>query len=66
MKTIREEKLEKKLLKVQNDLQAVRKELHTSKQNNRDLTKSREGYKAKVNIQERAINHLQDELKKKL
>jgi cob(I)alamin adenosyltransferase len=59
MKTLREEKLEKKLQKVQNDLVVTRKELHTSKQKIRDITKSREGYKEKV-------KHLQDELKKKL
>jgi cob(I)alamin adenosyltransferase len=66
MKSIREENLEKKLIKVQNNLGVIRKELHTSKQMNRDLTKSRDGYKAKVKIQESAINQLQDELKKKL
>jgi cob(I)alamin adenosyltransferase len=59
MKTVREEKLEKKLKNVQNDLHVVRKELHTSKQKNRDISKSRDGYKAKV-------QQLQDELKKKL
>lgn len=66
MKSIREENLEKKLIKVQNDLHVVRNELHTSKQKNRDITKSRDGYKAKVKIQENSIKQLQDELKKKL
>jgi cob(I)alamin adenosyltransferase len=66
MKTIREEKLEKTLQKVQTDLQVVRKELHTSKQKNRDIAKSREDYKAKIKFQGNAINQLQDELKKKL
>ena len=66
MKSIREEKLEKKLIKVQNDLHVVRKDLHTSKQKNRDLAKSRDDYKAKFKIQEDDIKHLQDELKKKL
>jgi cob(I)alamin adenosyltransferase len=66
MKDIREEKLEKKLQKVQTDLHAVRKELHTSKQKNRDISKSRDGYKAQVKIYESANKQLQDELKKKL
>ena len=66
MKSIRAENLEKKLIKVQNDLAVVLKELHTSKQKNRDITKSRDGYKAKVKIQENDIKQLQDELKKKL
>jgi cob(I)alamin adenosyltransferase len=66
MKTIREEKLEKNLQKVQNDLRVARKELHTSQQKNRDIAKSRDVYKTQVKFQDSSINQLQDELKKKL
>jgi cob(I)alamin adenosyltransferase len=65
MKTRREEKLEEKLIKVQNNLQDVRRELHTSQQKNRDMAKSRDSYKAQVKHNAGTIKQLQDELKKK-
>jgi len=66
MKSNREEKIEDKLQKLQADIKVVRKELHSSKQKNRDLGKSRELYKDKLKIQQVTINQLNDELKKKL
>ena len=65
MKTKREEKLENKLIKLQDDLKTIRKELHTCKQKNRDLEQSRKIYKEKTKAQEASITHLNDELKKK-
>jgi chromosome segregation ATPase len=65
MNTKREEKLEDKLFKLQDDLKNVRKELHTCKQKNRDLEKGRKSYKEKTREQEVAITRLSDELKKK-
>jgi len=65
MKTRREEKLEVQLSKLQNEIQIIRKELHTCKQKNRDMEKSRESYKSKVKLQEKAISELNDVLKKK-
>jgi peptidoglycan hydrolase CwlO-like protein len=66
MKTNREEKLESMLNKLQEEIQVIRKELHTFKQKNRDMEKSRESYKEKVKIQAISIYQLNDELKKKL
>ena len=48
MKTKREEKLEVQLSKLQKENQNIRKELHTCKQKNRDMEKSRESYKSNV------------------
>jgi chromosome segregation ATPase len=66
MKTNREEKLEDKLNKLEHSLRISRKELHTCKQKNRDMEKSRESYKEKMKLQETAIDRLNEELKKKL
>jgi len=65
MKTKRKEKLRDKLSKFQEDIKAIRKELHTCKQKNRDLEKSRTSYKEKTKEQAEAITRLNDELKKK-
>jgi len=65
MKTKRAEKLEVQLIKLQKENQIIRKELHTCKQKNRDMEKSRERYKSKVKLQEQAISELKDVLKKK-
>jgi chromosome segregation ATPase len=66
MKTKREEKLEEKLNNLQQTVKLVRKELHTCKQKNRDMEKSRASCKEKLKMQEITINLLTDELKKKL
>ena len=50
------------LSKLQNEIQIVRKELHTCQQKNRDMEKSRESYKSKVKLQEKAISELNDVL----
>jgi len=62
----REEKLADKLHKLQEEIKAIRKELHTCKQKNRDMEKSRTKHKEQMVIQEQTINRLKDELKKKL
>jgi len=64
MRTKREEKLEAKLKSLQDAVKIIRKELHTCKQKNRDIEKSRESYKEKLKMQEATINQLQAELKK--
>ena len=51
MKTYREEKLESKLSSVKAEMKNLRKELHTTKQKNRDLEKSRTSYKGKLKLQ---------------
>jgi hypothetical protein len=66
MQIRRAEKLENTLIKLRHELQSTRKELHASRQKNRDVEKSREVYKAKFKEQERINTHLEDELKKKL
>jgi hypothetical protein len=64
MKTNREEKLEEKLNKLQREIKIIRQELHTSKQKNRDIEKSRKKYKEKTKSQADEIYRLTDELKK--
>src|SRR5215510_8398227 len=66
MKICREEKSVARLNKLSRDLKAVRKELHTCKQKNRDLEKSRAMYKARLRSQEQLTERLIEDLKKKL
>jgi CRISPR/Cas system CMR-associated protein Cmr5 small subunit len=56
MKTKREEKLEAQLKELQQAVKTIRKELHTCKQKNRDMEKSRKSYKEK----ESSLIHLRD------
>ena len=65
MNTNREEKLEKKLKHLQEEIKAIRKELHTCKQKNLDMEKSRSSYKEQLKQQETANDELRAELKKK-
>jgi predicted nucleic acid-binding Zn-ribbon protein len=65
MKTKREEKLEEKLQKLREKIKITQEELHTSKQKNRDMEKSRKIYKEKVISQIEEIKELNAALKKK-
>lgn len=65
MKLNRAEKLENKLRKAEEELKIIRKELHASKQKNRDLEKSRERYKSKVKSHKEAVILLKERSEKK-
>jgi dynactin complex subunit len=62
MKSNRAEHLAEKLRKVEADLKLIRKELHASKQKNRDLEKR---YKSKFSMQEQSVILLKEALEKK-
>jgi len=65
MKSNRAEKLADKLHQLQTELKIVRKELHTCKQKNRDMEKTRTRHKVKLKAQEEVIKRQNEALKKK-